>query len=52
VILFASAVFVCVAALRRWGGQAGSGWLAGALLAAVVLMMQDLRAVFRAARNG
>jgi len=51
VIMFASAVVVCVAGLRRWGGQAGSGWLAGALLAAIVLMMQDLRTIFRTFRS-
>src|SRR5262252_9844145 len=51
VIMFAAAVVVCVAGLRRWGGQAGSGWLAGALLAAIVLMMQDLRTIFRTFRR-
>jgi len=52
VIMFASAVVICVAGLWRWGGQAGSGWLAGALLAAVVLLMQDLRTIFRTLRSG
>jgi hypothetical protein len=52
VIMFAAAVVVCVAGLRHWAGQAGSGWLAGALLAAVVLMMQDLGAIRRTVRNG
>jgi hypothetical protein len=52
VIMFASAVVVCVAGLRRWAGEAGSAWLAGALLAAVVLMMQDLGAVRRTDRSG
>jgi hypothetical protein len=52
VIMFAAAVVICVAGLRRWAGQAGSGWLAGALLVAVVLIMQDLGAMFRTVRNG
>ena len=52
VIMFAAAVVVCVAGLRHWAGQAGSGWLAGALLAAVVLMMQDLGAICRTVRSG
>jgi hypothetical protein len=51
VIMFASAILICVAGLRRWAGQAGSGWLAVALLAAVVLTMQDLRAVYRPVRS-
>src|SRR4029434_2916817 len=46
VIMFAAAVVVCVAGLRRWAGQAGSGWLAGALLAGVVLLTQDVRTIF------
>jgi hypothetical protein len=50
--MFAAAVVVCVAGLRHWAGQAGSGWLAGALLAAVVLMMQDLGAICRTVRSG
>ena len=50
-IMFASAVVVCVAGLGRWAGQAGSGWLAGALLAGMVLLMHDLRTIFRMARN-
>ena len=45
VIMFASVVVVCGAALWRWAGHPGSGWLAAALLIAVVLMMQDLRAM-------
>ena len=52
VIMFAAAVVVCVAGLRRWAGQAGSGWLAGALLAGVVLLMQDVRTIFRTGRSG
>jgi len=52
VIMFASAVVVSVAGLRRWGGQAGSGWLAGALVAAVVLMVQDLRTIYPTLRRG
>jgi len=52
VIMFASAVVVCVAGLRRWAGQAGSGWLAGALLAALILMVQDLRTISRTFRSG
>jgi hypothetical protein len=51
VVMFAAAVVVCLAGLRRWAGQEGSAWLAGALLAAVVLMMQDLGAIRRTARN-
>src|SRR5215813_4269873 len=51
VIMFAAAVVICVAGLRRWAGQAGSGWLAGALLVAVVLIMQDLRAIYRTVRS-
>src|SRR5262245_45865338 len=45
-IMVAAAIVVCVAGLRRWAGQAGSAWLAGALLAGVVLMVQDLRTIF------
>jgi hypothetical protein len=52
VIMFAAAVVVCVAALRHWAAQAGSGWLAGALLATVVLMMQDLGTICRTVRSG
>jgi hypothetical protein len=52
VIMFAAAVIVCVAGLRHWAGQAGSGWLAGALLAGVLLMMQDMGAISRSARGG
>jgi hypothetical protein len=52
VIMFAAAVVVCAAALRRWAGEAGSGWLAGALLAGVVLLTQDVRTIFRADRSG
>lgn len=52
VIMFAAAVVICVAAFRRWGGEAGSGWLAGALLAGVVLLMQDVRTIFRTGRTG
>jgi hypothetical protein len=52
VIMFASAIVVCVAGLWRWAGQAGSGWLAGTLLAALVLMMQDLRTILRPFRSG
>jgi len=51
-IMFAAAVVLCVAGLGRWAGQAGSGWLAGALLAAVVLLMQDLRTTFHTVRSG
>jgi hypothetical protein len=51
VVMFAAVVVICVAGLRRWGGQAGSGWLAGALLAAVVLIMRDLRAIWRTPRS-
>jgi hypothetical protein len=51
-IMFAAAVVVCVAGLRHWAGQAGSGWLAGALLAALVLMMQDLGAICHTVRSG
>ena len=47
VIMIAATVVICVAALRHWAGQAGSGWLAGALLACVILIMQDLRAMMR-----
>jgi len=52
VVMFAATVVICLAGLWRWGGQAGSGWLAGALLAAVVLLMQDLRTIFRTLRSG
>ena len=52
VVMFAAAVVICLAGLWRWAGQAGSGWLAGALLAAVVLMMQDLGAICRIVRSG
>jgi hypothetical protein len=52
VIMFAAAVVICMAGLWRWAGQPGSGWLAGALLAALVLIMQDLRAICRTARRG
>jgi hypothetical protein len=52
VVMFAAAVVICVAGLWRWAGQPGSGWLAGALLAALVLIMQDLRAICRTARRG
>lgn len=51
-IMFAAAVVVCVAGLWHWAGQAGSGWLAGALLAAVILMMQDVGAIRRTVRSG
>jgi hypothetical protein len=50
-IMFAASVVVCLAELRRWAGEAGSGWLAGALLVAVVLLMRDLGAIYRKA-NG
>ena len=50
-VMFASAVVVCLAGLGRWAGHAGSGWLAGALLAGMVLLMHDLRRSFRTARN-
>jgi hypothetical protein len=50
-IMFAATVVICLAGLRRWAGRAGSGWLAGALLAAVVLIMQDLRAFSRRTRS-
>jgi hypothetical protein len=46
-IMFAAAVVICAAGLRHWAGQPGSGWLAGALLIAIALIMQDLRAVLR-----
>ena len=52
VIMFAATVVICVAGLRRWAGQAGSGWLAAALLAGVVLLMQDVRTIFRTGRTG
>ena len=52
VIMFAAAVAVCVAGLRHWAGQAGSGWLGCSLVVAVVLMMQDLSAMFRTVRSG
>src|SRR5499427_10381083 len=51
VIMFAAAVVVCAAGLRHWVGQAGSGWLAGALVAAVILMVQDLRTISRTFRR-
>lgn len=44
-IMFAAAVVLCVAGLRRWAGHAGSGWLAGALLAGVVLLLQEVRTI-------
>jgi hypothetical protein len=51
VIMFAAAVVISVAGFRRWAGQAGSGWLACALLAGVVLLVQDLRTIVRTARS-
>src|SRR5262252_3014566 len=51
VIMFAAAVVICVAGLRHWVGQAGSGWLGCSLVVAVVLMMQDLSAMFRTVRS-
>jgi hypothetical protein len=51
VIMFAATVVICLSGLRRWAGQAGSGWLAAALLTALVLIMQDLRAIRRSPRS-
>lgn len=52
VIMLVAAVFVCVAGLRHWAGQAGSGWLAAALLIGVVLLIHDVRTIFRTIRSG
>jgi hypothetical protein len=52
VIMFAATIVICGAALRRWAGEPGSGWLAGALLAAVVLTIQDVGAIRGKSRPG
>jgi hypothetical protein len=51
VTMFAATVVICVAGLHRWAGQAGSGWLAGALLIGVVLLIQDVRTIFPTVRG-
>ena len=47
VVMFTAAVVICVVAMRRWGGEAGSAWLAGGLLAGVVLIIQNVGMIFR-----
>jgi hypothetical protein len=49
--MFTAAVVICVVAMRRWGGEAGSAWLAGGLLAGVVLIIQNVGMIFRTIRS-
>ena len=51
VVMFTVAVVICVVAMRRWGGEAGSAWLAGGLLAGVVLIIQNVGMIFRTIRS-
>jgi hypothetical protein len=49
--MFAAAVVICVAAMRRWGGAAGSGWLACGLFAGVVMTTRNVHTIFRTFRS-
>jgi len=51
-IMFAATVAVCLVGLWRWAGQAGSGWLAGGLVAAVFMILRDVHAICHRLRRG
>ena len=51
VMMFAAAVGMCMVALWRWGGEAGSAWLAGGLLVGVVLIVQRVQMILRVVRS-
>jgi heme A synthase len=51
VVMFAAAVGLCMVALWRRSGEAGSAWVAGGLLVGVVLIIQRVQMILRVVRS-
>ncbi len=51
VIMFAAAVVLCMVALWRWSGEAGSAWVASGLFVGVILMIQRVQVILRTVRS-
>jgi hypothetical protein len=51
IVMVAAAVCVCVAALWRWNGQAGSAWIASGVLVGLSLGIQRTHALLRTVRH-
>ena len=51
VVMFAAAVGICVAALWRWNGAAGSAWVASGLLVGLALIIQRVHTIRRMVRS-
>ena len=51
VVMFASAVGLCMVALWRRGGEAGSAWVASGLFVGVILMIQRVQMILRTVRS-
>ena len=51
VVMFAAAVGLCLVALWRRGGQAGSAWVASVLCVSLVLIIQRVQTILGAVRG-
>ena len=51
VVMFAAAICICVAALWRWNGAAGSAWVASGLFVGLALIIQRSHTILRTVRR-
>jgi len=51
IVMGAAAVSVCVAALWRWNGEAGSAWIASGLIVGLGLVIERVHTLLRAVRH-